>query len=85
VVWVTKGRSKATVGAFFDALGPQRAEKLEIVTTDGASWIRTVVAARAPNAEICLDTFHVVSVRHEALCVRGWVRGPPCWSVAADR
>jgi D-alanyl-lipoteichoic acid acyltransferase DltB (MBOAT superfamily) len=32
-----------------------------------------------------LLTFHVVSVRHEALCGRGWVSGPPCWSVAADR
>lgn len=67
VVWVTKGRSKATVAAFFDTLGDERAAGLEIVTTDGAEWIRTVVAARAPNAEICLDTFHVVSWATKAL------------------
>ena len=67
VVWVTEGRSKATVGAFFDALGSQRAAELEIVTTDGAEWIRTVVATRAPNAEICLDTFHVMSWATKAL------------------
>jgi len=53
VVWVTEGRSKATVNEFFDALGAERAADLEIVTTDGAEWIRTVVARRAPNAEIC--------------------------------
>lgn len=67
VVWVTKGRSKATVAAFFDDLGAERAARLEIVTTDGAEWIRLVVAARAPNAEICLDTFHVVSWATKAL------------------
>jgi transposase len=84
VIWVTEGRSKDTVNAFFDDLG-DRAADLEFVTADGAEWIRSVVAERAPGAEVCLDSFHVVSVRHEALCVRGWVRGPPCWSVAADR
>lgn len=67
VVWVTEGRSKATVNAFFDALGPERAAGLEIVTTDGADWIRTVVAARAPNAEICLETFHAMSWATKAL------------------
>ncbi len=67
VVWVTEGRSKATVTAFFDALGPERAARLEIVTTDGAEWIRTVVATRAPNAEICLDTFHVMQWATKAL------------------
>ena len=67
VVWVIEGRSKDTVAAFFDALGTERAAQLEIVTTDGAEWIRTVVTDRAPNAEICLDTFHVVSWATKAL------------------
>lgn len=67
VVWVTKGRSKATVTAFFDALGPQRAARLEIVTTDGAAWVHAVIPDYAPNAEICLDTFHIVSWATKAL------------------
>src|SRR5690606_23052100 len=37
VIWAAKGRSKATVGLFFDALGP-RAGDLSFVTADGAEW-----------------------------------------------
>ncbi len=67
VVWVTKGRSKATVTAFFDALGTERAQMVEIVTTDGAAWVHSVIPERAPNAEICLDTFHVIGWATQAL------------------
>jgi len=67
VIWAAKGRSKDTVGAFFDALGDERAAKLNFVTCDGASWIRDVVASRAKGATICLDTFHLVSWATDAL------------------
>lgn len=67
VVWAAKGRSKATVGEFFDALGNERAAELQFVSCDGAEWIRSVVAARAPDAIVCLDTFHVVSWATDAL------------------
>ena len=40
VVWASEGRSKATVGAFFDALGPDRARAVRFVSADGAEWIR---------------------------------------------
>ncbi|MGH8918478.1 MAG: transposase, partial [Actinomycetes bacterium] len=80
-----KGRSKESVGAFFAALGEQRSACLRFVTCDGAEWIRTVVAAKAPEAIVCLDTFHVVSVRREAPCIRRRVRDPPHLAVAAAR
>ena len=67
VVWAAKGRNKATVGEFFDALGAERAAGLQFVTADGATWIRDVVAARAPDAIVCLDTFHVISWATDAL------------------
>lgn len=67
VVWAAKGRSKEVVGSFFDALGDQRGAQLAFVTCDGAEWIRSVVAVRAPEATICLDTFHVVSWATDAL------------------
>jgi transposase len=66
VVWAGEGRSKQTVGKFFDALG-DRAANLEFVTADGASWIRDVVAERAPDAIVCLDTFHVIGWATNAL------------------
>jgi transposase len=67
VIWAAKGRSKATVGEFFDALGDERVGALQFVTADGATWIRDVVAERAPDAIICLDTFHVVGWATDAL------------------
>lgn len=66
VVWAAKGRSKETVGAFFDALG-DRADQLQFVTADGATWITDVVAERAPDAVVCLDSFHVVGWATTAL------------------
>ncbi len=67
VIWAAKGRSKATVGEFFDALGDERAAALSFVTADGAEWIRAVVAERCPDAVVCIDTFHVVGWATDAL------------------
>ena len=67
VIWAAKGRTKATVGQFFDALGDERAANLQFVTCDGAEWIRAVVAERATGALICLDTFHLIGWATKAL------------------
>jgi transposase len=37
------------------------------VGCDGADWIHTVVTAKAPNAVLCLDSFHVVAWAGEAV------------------
>lgn len=66
MIWAAKGRSKDTVGKFFDALG-DRADQLEFVTADGATWITDVVAVRARAALVCLDTFHVIGWATKAL------------------
>ena len=67
VVWAAKGRSKDTVRAFFAALGPDRAALLQFVSCDGAEWIRAVVAEQAPDAIVCLDTFHLASWATDAV------------------
>jgi transposase len=67
LVWAGKGRDKATVVAFFDALGQQRAAELTHVSTDAAEWITTVVAQRAPQATRCLDPFHLIAWATDAL------------------
>lgn len=67
VVWAAKGRKKHVVHAFFDALGDERAKNLQFITCDGAEWIRTVLAERAPGATVCLDTFHLIGWATKAL------------------
>jgi transposase len=67
IAWITEGRSQETVGAFFDALGEERSARLTHVSADGAQWIHDVVRARAPQALICLDAFHVVKWAGERL------------------
>jgi transposase len=67
VVWVGTGRNQDCVRAFFDALGPERAAQLTHVSADGAEWIHDVITERAPQALICLDSFHVVMWATEAI------------------
>jgi transposase len=67
VAWIAEGRDQATVHRFFDALGPERAKQLTHVSADGAEWIHPVVRARAPQALICLDAFHIVQWANEKL------------------
>ncbi|UQX10349.1 ISL3 family transposase [Candidatus Mycobacterium methanotrophicum] len=67
LVWAREGRNQDTLGAFFDQLGTQRAAQLSHVSCDGAEWIHAVVRARAPQALICLDPFHVVAWTLKAL------------------
>ena len=61
LIWAAPGRTMKTVASFFDALGPDRTAALTHVSADGASYIATVVSARAPAATQCTDPFHVVS------------------------
>lgn len=67
LIWAAPGRTMKAVASFFDALGPDRTAALTHVSADGASYIATVVSARAPAATQCTDPFHVVSWAAEAL------------------
>lgn len=67
LIWAAPGRDQATVEAFFDALGPERAARVTHVSADGAEWIHAAVRAKAPQATICLDAFHTVAWATKAL------------------
>jgi len=67
LVWAGKDRTKETLGRFFDDLGAGRAAQLTHVSADGAEFIHTVVAERAPRAVLCLDPFHIVAWATKAL------------------
>ena len=66
-MWAGADRTAATLRRFFDDLGPDRARALTHVSADGAEWIHTVVAERAPSAVLCLDAFAVVAWATTAL------------------
>jgi transposase len=75
LVWARPGRDDATLHAFFDDLGAERAAQLTHVSADMADWIARVVARRAPGAVRCADPFHIVAWAIDALDIerrRAW-------------
>ena len=74
LVWAAAGHDKATLGAFFELLGSERAGKIRLVSADAAEWIGEVATTACRNAELCLDPFHIVRWATAALdVVRRWV------------
>lgn len=67
VLWLAEGRSKTTLAQFFALLGPDRCAQIELVSADGADWIFNAVRDSCPQADICLDPFHVVQWAGNAL------------------
>jgi transposase len=67
LVWAADGRDRKTVLAFFDQLGQKRCKQVELVSSDMASWIAGPLADRCPQAERCVDPFHVIQLATDAL------------------
>ena len=67
LVWAAAGRDRRTVDAFLDALGEERCKQIELVSADMAAWVAGPIAERCPQAELCLDPFHVVMLATDAL------------------
>lgn len=67
LIWASPGRDEQTVGAFFQLLGPERCAQIALVSADAGAWIAKAVERFCPNAELCLDPFHVVSWATDAL------------------
>jgi transposase len=67
LVWAAAGRDRKTVEAFLDALGEERCQQLTLVSADMAAWVAGPIGERCPQAELCLDPFHVVMLATDAL------------------
>ncbi len=67
LIWAAPGRDKATLRAFFEALGPERSALITHVSADAADWIAAVVTEQCPQAVLCADPFHVVQWATQAL------------------
>lgn len=67
VIWAGKGKGKKTLGEFFEALGKERAAKLETITMDMSGSFQAAVKEHAPQAQIVFDRFHVQKLASDAL------------------
>ena len=67
LVWAHEGLGRDVLNAFLDALTREQRRAVEVVTADGARWIRSLVRRRCPNARWVMDPFHVVSWMNDAL------------------
>lgn len=67
IVWAAKGRSAATLEAFFDDLGPEGCARIESVTIDMAGGFLKAIEHRAPRAQVIFDRFHVQRLASDAV------------------
>ena len=67
VIWAAKGFGKEVLENFFKELTPAQRKSIQLVSGDGAKWIKDTVANYCPKATFCIDPFHVVSWCEEVL------------------
>jgi transposase len=67
LIWAAQKHGKKVLDAFFNMLSDEQKASIRHVTADGAGWIADCVAEHCPNAERCIDTFHVVQWATESL------------------
>jgi transposase len=67
LIWAKQGFGKTILTEFFEELTEEQRAKIKYVTADGARWISDCIADFCPNAERCIDPFHVVQWANNAL------------------
>ena len=67
VIWAAKGFGKEVLESFFEELTPAQRKSIQLVSGDGAKWIKGTVEHYCPQATFCIDPFHVVSWCEEVL------------------
>ena len=67
LIWAHEGTGKDVLNLFLDELTREQRRAIEVVTADGARWIRQLVKRRRPNARWVMDPFHVVQWMNDAL------------------
>ena len=65
--WAHEGYGRDVLNLFLDELTREQRRAIEVVTADGAKWIKTLVRRRCPNARWVMDPFHVVEWANDAL------------------
>ena len=66
IVWMRPGRNAATLQAFFRELGEHR-HSIRAVSIDMSGGYAKAVRKGLPNAEVCIDPFHVTQLASRAV------------------
>ena len=67
LVWAAAGANTETLAGFFALLGPERCQRIELISADMGAWIAKAARQACPRAELCLDPFHIVALATAAL------------------
>lgn len=67
VVWVHEGHGKKVLEKLFNSMSEEQRSSVRVVTGDGARWITDCTEEYLPNAERCVDAFHVVGWINDTL------------------
>lgn len=67
LVWAGEGTGKEVLRGFLSQLTREQRRSVEVVTADGARWIRALCRRWLPNARWVMDPFHVVAWANDAL------------------
>ena len=67
LIWAHEGTGKDVLNLFLDEFTREQRRVIEVVTADGARWIRQLVKRRCPNARWVMGPFHVVQWMNDAL------------------
>lgn len=67
LIWSGEGRTKDTLSAFFDFFGPERTAKLVGICCDMWPSYFETIKAKAPQATLVFDKFHIVRKLTEAV------------------
>jgi len=67
LIWAKQGHGKEVLTSFFKELTEEQRAYIKVVTADGARWIADCIKDFCPNAERCVDPFHVVAWANDCL------------------
>jgi transposase len=67
IVWGGDGRSGDTLGRFFDALGDDACQRIELVSLDMCTAYIAKLRERLPRTTLVFDPFHVVKLANLAV------------------
>lgn len=67
IVWGAEGASASVADEFYEQLGPERCAQIEAVSMDMGPGYAKSTRANAPQAVVCIDSFHVAKLGGEAL------------------